>query len=56
MKFFKWFFSLFSKGGKTKNIQSHLDKKNPNGQELIYWRNYINRNNLTKIFLPLISL
>lgn len=54
MKFFKWLCTIFEKKKQT-STKLHYSK-NPNGQELIYWRNYINRKNLTKVLIPLISL
>lgn len=55
MNIFKWMCSIFKKKKKDKSIDTHYTKK-PKGQELIYWNNYLNRKNLTKVLIPLVSL
>jgi len=54
MNIFKKFLSLFKKDRTPKyTSKSKLKSK---GQELIYWNNYLNRKNLTKVLVPLFSL
>jgi len=54
MNIFKKFLSLFKKDKLPKHIK-HTKTKSK-GQELIYWNNYLNRKNLTKVLIPLFSL